>query len=226
MRRAALESTSSAKLERIREIVDEAAEDGMKVLVFTTFLPVLTLLAQELPGVVGRIDGSVSTTARQELVDAFSAWSGHAVLLSQIEAGGVGSISRQRPSLFSPSRTGSPASRSRPSPGPTAWARSGRSRCTAFSRRTPSTSGSWRFSRARRCPSTHSPAAASQKSGMLVRWTSVLRLSTTNRCPSNSGPFAPSVSGSVRTVEMRASSSATVEFAEKRTGIVEQMPCW
>ncbi|RTL66998.1 MAG: DEAD/DEAH box helicase [Pseudonocardiaceae bacterium] len=90
MRRAALESTSSAKLERIREIVEEAAEDGMKVLIFTTFLPVLTLLAQELPGVIGRIDGSVSTTARQDLVDAFSARSGHAVLLSQIEAGGVG----------------------------------------------------------------------------------------------------------------------------------------
>jgi SNF2 family DNA or RNA helicase len=90
MRRAALGSPDSAKLARITEIVEEAAADGRKVLVFTTFLPVLDLLGGALPGVVGRIDGSVSTTARQELVEEFTAHPGPAVLLSQIDAGGVG----------------------------------------------------------------------------------------------------------------------------------------
>lgn len=90
MRRAALESADSAKLERIKEIVAEAAGDGMKVLVFSTFLPVLDLLARELPSVCGRIDGSVAPAARQELVQDFADREDHAVLLSQIEAGGVG----------------------------------------------------------------------------------------------------------------------------------------
>jgi hypothetical protein len=90
MRRAALETPTSAKLERIREIVSEAADDRRKVLVFTTFLPVLDLLERELSDVVGRIDGSVSARARQALVDEFSARPHHAVLVSQIEAGGVG----------------------------------------------------------------------------------------------------------------------------------------
>lgn len=90
MRRAALESADSAKLERIKEIVSEAAGDGMKVLVFSTFLSVLDLLARELPAVSGRIDGSVAPAARQELVQDFADRADHAVLLSQIEAGGVG----------------------------------------------------------------------------------------------------------------------------------------
>lgn len=90
MRRAALESADSAKLERIKEIVSEAAGDEMKVLVFSTFLSVLDLLARELPAVSGRIDGSVAPAARQELVQDFADRADHAVLLSQIEAGGVG----------------------------------------------------------------------------------------------------------------------------------------
>ncbi|MBW0114308.1 DEAD/DEAH box helicase [Pseudonocardia abyssalis] len=79
----------SAKLERLREIVEEAAQDGMKVLVFSYFLAALETCAREF-SVVGTITGSVPPAARQELVGEFAARPGHAVLLSQIEAGGVG----------------------------------------------------------------------------------------------------------------------------------------
>lgn len=46
MRQAAF-STGSAKLERLREIVEEAAQDGMKVLVFSYFLGALDTCARE-----------------------------------------------------------------------------------------------------------------------------------------------------------------------------------
>lgn len=88
MRQAAF-STGSAKLERLREIVDEAAQDGMKVLVFSYFLGALDTCAREFP-VVGTITGAVPPAARQQLVGDFAAHPGHAVLLSQVEAGGVG----------------------------------------------------------------------------------------------------------------------------------------
>jgi SNF2 family DNA or RNA helicase len=41
-------------------------------------------------GVVGTITGAVPPALRQQIVDDFTNRSGHAVLLSQIEAGGVG----------------------------------------------------------------------------------------------------------------------------------------
>ena len=91
MRQAMLSSPRSAKLERLREVVEEAGQDGMKVLVFSYFLEVLNLAHRSLgDAVVGRIDGAVSPQARQQIVDDFTARPGHAVLLSQIEAGGVG----------------------------------------------------------------------------------------------------------------------------------------
>lgn len=152
MRRAAYaDSEKSAKLERLREIVDEAAANGLKVVVFSYFRDVLatvhgTLTGTAVPGtrgvvtddtrnghtdgtvngraggavnsrtdatvtrrtavngragravngravdgrVHGPISGSLTATRRQEVVDAFTSAQGHAVLLSQIQAGGVG----------------------------------------------------------------------------------------------------------------------------------------
>ena len=91
MRQAAFLSKRSAKLERLVEIVDEAAQDGMKVVVFSYFLQVLDVIAARLGrAVVGSITGGVVPTARQRLVDEFGRRRGHAVLLAQIEAGGVG----------------------------------------------------------------------------------------------------------------------------------------
>jgi SNF2 family DNA or RNA helicase len=91
MRQAAYVSSDSAKLERLREICEEAAEDGLKVVVFSFFLGVLETVGGVLGAtVVGTVNGSVPPVARQQLVDDFTQRSGHAVLLGQIEAGGVG----------------------------------------------------------------------------------------------------------------------------------------
>ena len=91
MRQAAYLSQHSAKLERLVEIVGEAAADGMKVVVFSYFLNVLDVIGGALgPSVTGVITGSVPPTLRQQIVDDFTRRHGHAVLLGQIEAGGVG----------------------------------------------------------------------------------------------------------------------------------------
>jgi superfamily II DNA or RNA helicase len=92
MRRAAYaDPATSAKLQRLMEIVGEAAENNLKVVVFSYFRDVLTAVQEALSTpAFGPITGSVTATARQELVDDFTAAAGHAVLLSQIQAGGVG----------------------------------------------------------------------------------------------------------------------------------------
>ncbi|MGI5202963.1 DEAD/DEAH box helicase [Spirillospora sp. CA-108201] len=70
MRRAAYAVPKrSAKLDRLTELVVEAAENGHAR---------------------GPISGETPPARRQEIVDAFTAEPGHAVLLAQIQAGGVG----------------------------------------------------------------------------------------------------------------------------------------
>lgn len=92
MRRAAYRHPEkSAKLERLRELVEEAAETGLKVLVFSFFHDVLGAVLSELgPSVFGPISGRTTPLRRQQTVDAFTQAPGHAVLLSQIVVGGVG----------------------------------------------------------------------------------------------------------------------------------------
>ncbi|MFF9791259.1 DEAD/DEAH box helicase [Streptomyces bacillaris] len=92
MRRAAYATpATSAKLERLRELVDEARDNGLKVVVFSYFREVLAAVGEALgPDALGPISGSLPAVRRQELVDTFSAADGHAVLLSQIQAGGTG----------------------------------------------------------------------------------------------------------------------------------------
>jgi SNF2 family DNA or RNA helicase len=93
MRRAAYaDSAKSAKLRRLLELVGEAAENGLKVVVFSFFRDVLSAAHEALdtPAVFGPITGSVTPVRRQELVDAFAAAPGHAVLFGQIQAGGTG----------------------------------------------------------------------------------------------------------------------------------------
>ncbi|MBK3575585.1 DEAD/DEAH box helicase [Streptomyces sp. MBT65] len=102
MRRAAYADTEkSAKLQRLRELVAEAADNGVKVVVFSYFRDVLAAVEQALEQplekpekraqrVFGPISGSVPAARRQQLVDDFTQAPGHAVLLAQIEAGGVG----------------------------------------------------------------------------------------------------------------------------------------
>lgn len=92
MRRAAYAVPgTSAKLERLRELVDEARDNGLKVVVFSYFREVLAAVGEALgPDAFGPLSGSVPPARRQELVDAFSSVEGHAVLLCQIQAGGTG----------------------------------------------------------------------------------------------------------------------------------------
>ncbi|MGQ4400369.1 DEAD/DEAH box helicase [Streptomyces hayashii] len=92
MRRAAYaDPEKSAKLQRLRELVAEAAANGLKAIVFSYFRDVLTVVQEALgDDVFGPLSGDVPAARRQRLVDDFTAAGGHAVLLCQIEAGGVG----------------------------------------------------------------------------------------------------------------------------------------
>ena len=81
----------SAKLERLAEILDEAADNGRKVVVFSYFRATLEVVCSMVgEAVFGPLDGSTRAEDRQKLVDEFTSVDGHAVLVSQIQAGGVG----------------------------------------------------------------------------------------------------------------------------------------
>ncbi|MDT0434474.1 MULTISPECIES: DEAD/DEAH box helicase [Streptomyces] len=92
MRRAAYaDPEHSAKLRRLRELVAEAAENGHKTVVFSYFRDVTGAVRDALPEpVFGPLSGGLPVGARQRLVDDFTHAEGPAVLLAQIEAGGVG----------------------------------------------------------------------------------------------------------------------------------------
>ncbi|MEU6196404.1 DEAD/DEAH box helicase [Streptomyces sp. NPDC047061] len=94
MRRAAyLRPEESAKLERLREIVEESGENGQKTVVFSNFKDVLRVVEEALATgttVFGPLTGAVPAARRQQLVDDFAAAPGAAVLLAQIQAAGVG----------------------------------------------------------------------------------------------------------------------------------------
>ncbi|TDU06476.1 helicase-like protein [Streptomyces sp. 846.5] len=95
MRRAAYAvPEKSAKLRRLGEIVAEAVAAGEKVLVFSYFRDVLTVaqeaIAAEVPVLLGPLSGRAGPDERQRIVDRFTATSGPAVLLAQIQVGGIG----------------------------------------------------------------------------------------------------------------------------------------
>ena len=95
MRRAAYAvPEQSAKLRRLGEIVAEAVAAGEKVLVFSYFRDVLTAtqkaIGPEVPVLLGPLSGRTEAGERQQVVDRFSATSGPAVLLAQIQVGGIG----------------------------------------------------------------------------------------------------------------------------------------
>jgi SNF2 family DNA or RNA helicase len=94
MRRAAYapgHPAGSAKLGRLVEIIEEASANGRKVVVFSYFRDVLEIIAAVLGGVaIGPLTGSTPPIYRQTMIDEFTARRGPAVLVSQIQAGGVG----------------------------------------------------------------------------------------------------------------------------------------
>lgn len=85
----------SGKLSRLLDIIGEASEEGLKVVVFSYFREVLDIVTRTAtlacPGAVyGPLTGATPAPERQRLVDSLAAHVGPAVLTSQIEAGGVG----------------------------------------------------------------------------------------------------------------------------------------
>ena len=91
MQRAAFDQPRySAKLARLKEIADEAGANGHKIIVFSYFRDVLSTVGQVLPHAYGPLTGRLAATSRQEVVDEFARAEDGAVLLSQIEAGGLG----------------------------------------------------------------------------------------------------------------------------------------
>jgi superfamily II DNA or RNA helicase len=101
MRRAAFDPGTvkgSPKLRRLVEIVGEAADGGRKVIVFSYFRDVLETVMEVLGGrdgvpgipVFGPLTGDIPPAERQAMVDKLTEVSGPAVLVSQIQAGGVG----------------------------------------------------------------------------------------------------------------------------------------
>ena len=101
MRRAAFDPGTvkgSQKLRRLVEIVSEAADGGRKVIVFSYFRDVLETVVEVLAGrdgvagipVIGPLTGDIPPTDRQAMVDELANVKGPAVLVSQIQAGGVG----------------------------------------------------------------------------------------------------------------------------------------
>jgi superfamily II DNA or RNA helicase len=101
MRRAAFDpgtAKGSPKLRRLVEIVSEAADGGRKVIVFSYFRDVLETVIEVLKGrdgvagipVIGPLTGDIPPADRQAMVDELTNAKGPAVLVSQIQAGGVG----------------------------------------------------------------------------------------------------------------------------------------
>ena len=87
----AARARKSEKMQRLIEIVEEAEDNGRRVIVFSHFREVLDQVARSLPGqVFGPLTGSVPAATRQAMVDQFSAAGHGAVLVAQIVAGGVG----------------------------------------------------------------------------------------------------------------------------------------
>ena len=83
----------SCKAQRLLEIIEEAKEEGRKVLVFSFFISTLESIYDYLRSrcsVYGIIRGSVPSNKRQEMIDYFERGEPGSVLVSQIEAGGTG----------------------------------------------------------------------------------------------------------------------------------------
>ncbi len=81
----------SEKLRRLVDLVDEATSNGRKVVIFSYFRDVLDIIMSALGAVaVGPLTGSTSPASRQAMIDEFTSRNRHAVLVSQIQAGGVG----------------------------------------------------------------------------------------------------------------------------------------
>jgi SNF2 family DNA or RNA helicase len=83
----------SAKLESFRELLEEAADDGHRLLVFSQFTSLLALLREELKAqglAYCYLDGSMPPAARQVEIDRFQGAADIPVFLLSLKAGGSG----------------------------------------------------------------------------------------------------------------------------------------
>ena len=81
----------SSKAMRLRQICDDAMEQGRKIIVFSFFRSTLEKVRALLGDrCMKTISGDISPAERQEIVDAFNAAEPGAVLVSQVQAGGTG----------------------------------------------------------------------------------------------------------------------------------------
>lgn len=81
----------SSKAQRLLEIVEDAKEDGRKVIVFSFFLDTIGKIKALLGDVAMEpINGSVSPQRRQEIIDEFQNAPAGSVLAAQIQSGGTG----------------------------------------------------------------------------------------------------------------------------------------
>ena len=81
----------SSKARRLSELLDEAGDDGRKVIVFSFFLDTVNKISRMIgERCVGPINGSVPPQRRQEMIDEFDKAPEGAVLTAQIQSGGTG----------------------------------------------------------------------------------------------------------------------------------------
>ena len=81
----------SSKATRLMEIINEATEEGRKVIVFSFFLDTIKKITDYLGDqCYGPINGSISPQRRQEIIDEFDTAPAGSVLAAQIQAGGTG----------------------------------------------------------------------------------------------------------------------------------------
>lgn len=81
----------SSKANRLRELVEEAEDDGRKILVFSFYLDTIQRVRELLGSrCTAPINGSVPVERRQEIIDQFEKMPAGSVLPAQIQAGGTG----------------------------------------------------------------------------------------------------------------------------------------
>ncbi len=81
----------SSKANRLLEIVEDAKEDGRKVIVFSFFLDTISKVTSLLGDCCTEpINGSVTPQRRQEIIDEYNNAPAGAVLAAQIQSGGTG----------------------------------------------------------------------------------------------------------------------------------------
>ena len=82
----------SSKMNRLKEIIEDAKNDDRKVLVFSFFLDTIAKIQESLGTQVclNPINGSVNVNRRQEIIDEFEKAPAGTVLCAQIQSGGTG----------------------------------------------------------------------------------------------------------------------------------------